>query len=169
MQQACKHENTVKVEQEFLNSLITEETHICCFCGAEFAKSKKQTEMKKMGYNPQKSMLGEDKSLLPKDTILEAEIGQINDGTVKDFVKNTDKWQGDIKGPAINVVLEVKNGEEKIEMSQVFTYTEENGTTIYTPKSNLGKYVKKYGGLPVVGQKVKIITNSDGFGKVKLE
>lgn len=57
---------------------------------------------------------------------------------------------------------------EKVNVKQLFTYIEEEGLTKYTKSSNLGKYKLKYGKLPEVGDQVKILTNGDGFGKIKL-
>ena len=115
-----------------------------------------------MGYNPQNAT---ESTQLPQDTILDGVIVNIEDGKVSDFVNNTENWQGNVDGPAINVNIEVQGTN----MNQLFTYRTENGKTTYAPASNLGKYNKKYGKLPEVGDKVKVQTTSEGFGRVKLE
>ena len=120
-------------------------------------------------YNAQNATEGKDKTQLPPDSILVGVISNIEDGVVEKFVKDTTKWEGDIKSPAINLTIEVKNGEEIVKIENLFTYRENEGKTIYHPKSNLGKYKLKYSKLPEAGDQVKIIVNSEGFGKVKLD
>lgn len=127
---------------------------------------KKQNEVNKMGYN---AKTAKESALLPPDTILDGVIIAIKDGKVKDFVTNTEKWQGDVEQTAINIVVEVKNGDESVTIEQVFTYNVRNEVTTFAPSSNMAKYNKKYGKLPEAGDKVKIQTKSDGFGKVKLD
>ena len=117
-------------------------------------------------YNPQNA---KESAQLPQDAIVEGTISKVQDGKVKDFVLDTSKWTGDVNQPCINVTAEVTNKDKKIEVSQVFTYNDNNGVTEYAPKSNMGKFVKKYGKMPQVGVVVKISTNSDGFGKFKLD
>jgi len=120
-----------------------------------------------MGYNAKES---KEQMQLQPDKILNGVIATIDDGVVEDFVKNTDKWQGDTKQKAINVTVDVDIGtDSKPQISQLFTYLEEGGKTVYSPKSNLGKYHKKYGKLPEVKDQIQVITDSDGFGKIKIE
>ena len=128
-------------------------------------------EVNKMGYNPQNAKEGNAGTQLPADTIMDGVIVSINDGHTKDFIKPEVQkiWKGDIESLAINCTVEVKNGEEMVKIEQLFTYSEEEGQTIYNAKSNLGKFKVKYGKLPVAGDQVKVITNSDGFGKIKLD
>lgn len=106
---------------------------------------------------------------LPQDKVLDGEVIKIEDGTVKDFVQNTENWKGDINQPAINLHVSVKAGDGLLVLEQVFTYTEAQGKTCFAPRSNLGKYKKKYGKLPEALDKVKITTDSDGFGRIKLD
>ena len=119
-----------------------------------------------MGYQPKNAI---ETAMLPQDTILDGVITQIADGKVKEFVKDTTNWKGDINQPAINITMEVTANDKKVDLDQLFTYTEKDGKTAYTPRSNLGKYKKKYNKLPEPGDKVKISTNSEGFGKIKLD
>ena len=118
-----------------------------------------------MVYNPNNA---KETPMLPVDTILDGVIIDIRDGKVKNFVGNLDKWKNPEQA-AIEITTEVKNEDKTIQTRQVFTYVENNGVTEYPPKSNLGKFKEKYKKLPEAGDQVKIITNNDGFGKIKLD
>ena len=131
-------------------------------------KDGKQEE-RKMGYNPKQAKEGEDATQLPRDSIFDAVITDIKDGQVKNFISADVEWKGDREGRVIDVEYEIKVDEKMVKASQLFTYKEENGCTVYTPKSNLGKYKMKYKKLPEAGDQIKVITNSDGFGKIKLD
>ena len=126
-----------------------------------------------MAYNPKNAIEGEDKTQLPKDSIFNGVIVDIRDGKVSDFVPDNVEWKGPRDGPVIEITTEVAthngNPDGSVRVKQLFTYFQEEDKTIYTPKSNLGKYHKKYGKLPIVGEQVKVITNSEGWGKIKLE
>jgi len=106
---------------------------------------------------------------VPPDTILDGEITEIKDGKVTDFVENTEEWKGDKNGPAINVKVEYEFKNTKGEILQLFTYKSEEGQTMYTKKSNMGKFVEKYKSAPTVGQKIKLLSNNEGFLKIKLQ
>jgi tRNA U54 and U55 pseudouridine synthase Pus10 len=122
-----------------------------------------------MGYNPENGKEVEPKNILPKDTVLDGVIIAIKDGVVKDFVQNLDKWKNK-EQPAIEVTVEIKVEEESVQHHQVFTYSNGlNGETEYGKTSNLGKFKRKYESLPKVAQMVKISTNKDGFGTIKLD
>jgi hypothetical protein len=123
-------------------------------------------EEKRMTYNAENA---KETPMLPKDSILDGIITEIQDGKVKDFVKNTDKWEGSIEQPCINVVVEVKNENKIICFEHVFTYNEVEGKTEFSPSSNLGKFNKKYNKLPQSGDQIKVTTNGEGFGKIKLD
>lgn len=125
-----------------------------------------------MGYDANNAVEGQDKSQLPEDTILNGVIVEVNDGKVKDFIGETVNWKGDKENPAINVAIDVKveGEEEPVRIEQLFTYfLNDDGKTVFTPRSNLGKYKAKYGKLPEKGDQLKVITNSSGFGKVKVD
>ena len=132
-------------------------------------------EKTKMGYNAKngeetKAMGGN----LPKDTILNGVITQIEDSVVRELVSEEHhaKWDNlDSKAIQLSIEVHFEEGtEKKVEtITQLFTYIDEDGKTKYTPKSNLGKYVKKYDKLPEPGDQVKIVTNENGHGKVKIE
>ena len=85
------------------------------------------------------------------------------------FVLNVEKWKGSLDQPAIEVTVEVKPKEEAHKFSQVFTYEQAGGCTVFGARSNLGKYHQKYKKLPEVGDKVKVATNNEGFAKLKLD
>lgn len=118
-------------------------------------------------YNPQNA---KEQPSLPSDAIFEGAVISIEDGVVGSFVKDMSKWKKtDKDDKAIKVTMEVMHGNISYKFDQIFTYFEENGTTIYNPKSNLGKYHKKYGSLPKVGDKIKAVANADGFLRLRLE
>ena len=123
-------------------------------------------EKKKMTYNAEQA---KETAMLPKDLILEGVIVEIKDGRVSDFVTNLEKWKGSHQQTAINVSVEVEAEGKKTILEQVFTYNDVNGITEYTINSNLGKFKKKYGELPGLAQQVKIQTDGDGFGRIKLD
>ena len=113
-------------------------------------------------YNPTNAK--ETASLEP-DTVMDGEIVDIKDGKVKDFILNVDSWKGNLDQAAID--MDVKCGD--VTFTQLYTYNDKEGVTEYSSVSNMGKYKKKYGKLPEKGDKVKVLTNSDGFGKIKVE
>jgi len=119
-----------------------------------------------MTYNPQTA---KEQPGLPTDTIFDAIIIDIKDGIVKDFVKSLDKWKGEHTQPCIDVTMEVLHKEKSFTFSTIFTYENDEATTVYAPNSNLGKFKTKYNELPVVGSHVKVITDKDGFLKLKLD
>jgi|WetSurMetagenome_2_1015567.scaffolds.fasta_scaffold370325_2 hypothetical protein len=106
---------------------------------------------------------------LPADLIQDAVVIAIQDGKIKDF-PNTETWKNR-EDTAIQVTFSTKYKERDYVITQIFNYT--NGTdgksVQYGEKSNLGKYVKKYSHKPKVSDIVKVITNSDGFFRLKLE
>jgi hypothetical protein len=130
------------------------------------SRRKRSEGEQKMAYNATNA---KEIETLPADEVLQGIITNISDGKVKDFVKNTENWKGDINGPAIEANIEVTYNGNKYDFNQLFTYSEENGKTAFSPLSNLGKYSKKYGKLPEVGDQVKCMTKADGFLKLKLE
>ena len=119
-----------------------------------------------MGYNPQNA---KEQATMPADTIVEGAITHIQDGIVKDMVSNLKDWKGDTNSPAIEITVEVKYDKKVFNFNQLFPYTDKDGQTIFSGRSNLGKYKKKYDKLPEVGDIVKGISNSDGFLKLKLD
>jgi hypothetical protein len=109
-----------------------------------------------------------DRRSLPKDTILDGVITNITDGKIKDFVKDSAKWENP-ESNAIDIEVEMNTPEGIQKLHQLFTYVvTADGKTAFTKTSNLGKYKAKYGKLPEISDMVKIITDGDGYGKVKL-
>ncbi len=135
----------------------------------EFENKKQNTEENKMAYNAQNAK--ELETILPKDSVLNGVIINIDDGVTKDYVSEEAQkvWKGDLMSPAINITVEVSHGENKVQTKQMFTYVERDGVTAYPPKSNLGKYHKKYNKLPEVQDVIKVITDDGGFAKIKLD
>ena len=119
-----------------------------------------------MVYNTENAREVTPHGKFPKDTILDGIIVRITDGQVKDFAKN---WKNP-EQPAIQVHYECGTGENIIQDDTIFTYLMgEDKVVEYTMKSNIGKYKVKYGHLPTVQDKIKVITNSDGYGQIKLD
>ena len=131
-----------------------------------YSQNTNAKEEKQMAYNATNA---KEQPTLPQDTIFIGVILSIDDGTVSKFVKDTSKWQGDVNQEAIELQIEVVHNDIKYPMNQLFTYNEENGKTVFSQKSNLGKYKAKYSKLPEVGDQVKLMTNNEGFLKLKLE
>ena len=102
------------------------------------------------------------------DTIFDGIVISVQDGKTKDFVTSK-KWQGDMESSAINVTIEVIANGQSYKVNQVFPYMDVSGTTAYSSQSNLGRYKAKYGKLPELGDKVKLISNKEGFLKLKLD
>ena len=121
-----------------------------------------------MAYDPDNARERKSESNFPKDAILDGVITNINDGKVKDFVQNTEKWK-DKNQPAIEVCVEVMVNNKPKTHKQVFTYDEDDKGMVYGTKSNMGKFKAKYNTLPKVSTKVKIVTNSDGYPSIKLD
>lgn len=117
-------------------------------------------------YNPQNA---KEEPMLPPDLMCEGAIIRISDGKVKDFVQDTSKWKSAADSPAINVEMEVKYEGRVFNFSQVFGYEERDGKTVYSERSNLGKFKQKYGKLPEAGVQIKAVTNKDGFLRLKLD
>ena len=96
-------------------------------------------------------------------------ITTIEDGKTSDFVKNLENWKGDINALAINIHIEIQHNNEKYELQKLFNYKDENGKTIFSSNSNLGKYKQYYKKLCEAGDQVKCLTNKDGFFRLLIE
>jgi len=120
-----------------------------------------------MTYEPEQ-MQPSESELTPHKTYAAA-IVHIDDGVVKDFVKNTEKWEGDIENPAINVHYELQHNGNTVRRSQVFNYIIENGNTKYSARGNLAKYKAMYGNLPSIGDRMRVLTNAKGIPKIVVE
>lgn len=117
-------------------------------------------------YNAEK---GIEIETIKADTIYDGVIVNVEDGNVKKFITEVEKWKGSLEQSAINVWMEVKQGKQTFKCNQIFTYNEnKDGYTEYSPKSNLGKFFKKYAGLPKLFMKVKLLSDSEGYLKLML-
>jgi len=92
----------------------------------------------------------------------EAVVVEIEHGVVGDFVRNPEKWNGNLDVKCVNVVIENENG---VTFGKIITLPEE-GYKVH-PQSNLGKYISMYKKPPFVGQKVMTITKN-GFQRLLL-
>ncbi len=92
----------------------------------------------------------------------EAVVVDIEQGTVGDFVRNPDKWNGNLDVKCVNVIGESENG---VSFGKIITLPEE-GYKVH-PQSNLGKYISLYKKPPHIGQKVMTITKN-GFQRLLL-
>ena len=117
-----------------------------------------------MTYNPENA---EERRGLPPDVVFDGAITNIQDGTVKDFVdaKYIDKWK-DADSPAIHVELQVTYEGMTYDGNEIFTFQNVKGKTVYGNRSNMAKFVKKYGSMPEAGVKIKAMANKDGFPKL---
>lgn len=95
-------------------------------------------------------------------------IIEIEDGKIKDFVKGDSlKKFRDPEHSCIQVTTETKYKGEPFRDMKLFTYKEgEDSLTQVQSNSNLGKYYSYYNKLPEVGDKVKLMTDGDGFFKI---
>lgn len=105
---------------------------------------------------------------LPEDTIVEGVITEVVDGQIKDFVANLAKWKQPDQ-PAIKVVTQTTFQGATLEGNQMFPYFETDGVTTFGKRSDLAKFKAKYGVMPKVGVKVKVMSNSKGYLTIKLE
>ena len=123
-------------------------------------------EKKRMVYDADKSK--EQPSLLA-DMMVEGAIIEVNDGKVRDFVKNLSKWK-DPDQKAINVVMQVIYNEKSYSFEQVFPYEQDSdGFIVHSERSNFGKFKKKYGSLPKTGLKIKAFTTNEGYLRLKID
>ena len=117
-------------------------------------------------YNPNASI---EKQGLGPGVSATGVIVKIDDGKTSDFVKNLENWKGDINALAINIHIEIQHNNEKYELQKLFNYKDENGKTIFSSNSNLGKYKQYYKKLCEAGDQVKCLTNKDGFFRLLIE
>lgn len=122
-----------------------------------------------MKYNPDQAEEVENNGKFPADVVLNAVVYALEEGKVKDFITNTEKWN-DPEQPCILVHYEVRSEQNILKDQHLFTFKiGENGQTQYNKLSNIGKYKQKYGNLPAIGDKVKITTDTKGYAHIKIE
>lgn len=119
-----------------------------------------------MVYNPEQAI---EKQGLGAGVSAIGVITSIEDGKTSDFVKNLENWKGDINASAINIHIEIVHNNEKYELQKLFNFKDEDGKTVYSSNSNLGKYKQYYRKLPTAGDQVKCLTNKDGFFRLLIE
>lgn len=113
---------------------------------------------------------------LPPDVVIDGIIVEIigdkSTCKIRDLVKKDYlmKWEGSEDKTAIEVIVEVKNNDKAVHQSKIFTYEiGNNGEVEVMEKSNLAKFNAKYGKYPEVGMKVKVATDGNGYGKIKID
>lgn len=124
-----------------------------------------------MVYNPQNAKKIEQ---VPAGEVIDGVIISIMDGTPQSMITNEErlkKFKSGINEPAINIFIEAKYDGRVFVAEQLMTYIpgkdkELKDITLYTEKSNLGKFVAQYGELPKVGMIVKLSSNAKGFFKL---
>lgn len=120
--------------------------------------------IKKMTYNAQNAR--EVNTGVDPGMVCNAKIVEIQKGKVIDFIKPTsvENWKGDVQGLAIEVTFETQINKTSYKIKKMFTYSVgSDGVTEYRPRSNLGKYKKRYGKLPELNDTVALMANSEGF------
>lgn len=120
-----------------------------------------------MGYNAKDA---QEVQGIPAGESAQGVVINIVDGEVKDFVTNMEGWRGDPSSKAINIQIETTYNGNSFTLSRVFTYKKnKEGKTEYASTSNLGKYKAYYNKLPEVGDKVKLLSNKEGFFRLLIE
>lgn len=107
-----------------------------------------------MTYNPE-----EFKTVQAGDRI-DGEVTEIQDGMLSDFLtpEQLKKWQhSDPRDPSIQVTVTFGNGYVR---KKLMSLPQGN---LVSPGSSIGKWNKKYGAYPYVGQKVYAIADAEGF------
>lgn len=110
-----------------------------------------------MKYNPEELQT----QITPKaGNRVKAHVTSIQQGTLGDFIppellKSWDGSQPD--DPAIEVTIHTVDGYQK---RRVLKYPTNN---MVSPKSNLAKWKKVYGGYPHIGQEIELVADEEGF------
>lgn len=95
---------------------------------------------------------------IPKNVVAEGEVIDIEVGDEKEYFK---KYEGEGLRRVIKVVVKVEMYNDFI--NEFLTFYE-----VATEKTKLGRWRKKYGSFPKIGQKVKVSYDVEGNGKVIL-
>lgn len=110
-----------------------------------------------MTYNPEELQA----QLTPKTgTRVKGKVTKIGKGTLGDFIQPDllKTWEGSQPDdPAIEVTIITSDGYEK---RRVLKYPTNN---MVSPKSNLAKWKKVYGGYPAEGQEIELVADENGF------
>lgn len=105
----------------------------------------------------------EERNVLADGTKTKGTVIAIQEGIVNEFISNTEKWQGDVDGPALNLII--KSNDTDKQFPQLLTLPPD-GKTI-SDKSNLFKYKLENGDFPFEGQEVSLIVRN-GFERLRL-
>lgn len=118
-----------------------------------------------MDYDPTK--LKESEAPKP-GTTLPAKVVSIKQDLLKNLLpqERLAKWPGDTHGQTfLNVGVESSVGGTNVLLPLPPLV---DGVVRFHPSSNLGKWKKKFGAVPVVGQEVFVTANGNGFFNVEL-
>lgn len=98
-------------------------------------------------------------------TIIDGIIFNIVEGTPRDFIESEQQLSKfkNKDETCINVFIEFKYNDKVFKINQLFSFIEGKDCIYYTDNSNLGRYKKFYKKLPEVSDKVKLMSNSEGF------
>ena len=100
----------------------------------------------------------------PKDEILNGVIIGIEKGLLSEFVKPEVHHKFDnLQQETLNILIDCDFKDKKIKVTDRLPYYAEPMTN-----SKLGKFLNKYEEL-IIGAQIKVIFDSDGFGKIKVD
>ena len=105
----------------------------------------------------------------PVNTVIKGAIIEIKDGKPSDFLEEeaAKKWRDN---SVIKVVIEAHYQNQQITEEILFTYqNNDQGKTVYSENSKIGKFTKMYGGAPRLSQQVDLKANSDGYFKLIID
>lgn len=121
-----------------------------------------------MAYNPEEAT---EIPVLAAGIVKEGVIIKIEDGKIKDHIHEDgrEKWKHSLETSAIKVIVECLHDEVTHQADEVFTYINGEGKTKFSERSKIGKFKAYYKALPVVGGKVQMKTNADGYFKFVIE
>lgn len=104
----------------------------------------------------------ETKEKLEEGVIKDDEVMEILEGTMSKFIKN---WEAYVAKASGDVNPEQPAIQIKTHLGARYVITLPAGKE-YHPKSKFGLWVKNYKRPPFVGQKIKSVTNEDGYFNV---
>lgn len=91
-------------------------------------------------------------------TVLKGTITSVEEGIVKQFVENTEKW-GNPEAKCVNLTISSESGKT---FSRIFTLGVNEQGEIF-PNSNLGKFFLRYGTFPKIDTAVSLVVNAQGW------
>jgi hypothetical protein len=122
------------------------------------------------GYNPDPELCEETKSLKP-DVQAKGVITEVKDGLFGAFLNESakeamEKKGADLSKSCIEVHVKVTYENKDYNIRKLFKYESIKGKTVFSEKSDLGLFKKKYSTLPKVGVDVLCQTDADGFFQI---